>query len=193
MARLKLDDALSPFPLQAALCAVFVAWYLVLVIVWAVLEGSDLGIGSLRAGAFVLAPLGASLVTWWFVRQLLSSHRRLWLGTTLAVVAVPRPAALLFLFLLHCALQTQELSGPPSPDGLTTIVAVRDAGLGWSADFYTDVRVLDRSGQTVAEWKGGGQWPRSGPKHLRDSLRWTTPYLLEFTDRAGPQQLHVPH
>lgn len=86
-----------------------------------------------------------------------------------------------------------QLGGPISPSGLTATILVRDCGLGWSADFYTDVRVLDTHGNIVAEWKDLGGWDsRDGPRRMRDSMRWTSANTLEFQTGEGyPQQLTV--
>ena len=85
-----------------------------------------------------------------------------------------------------------RLRGPTSPSGLTVIIDVRDAHCGWSADFYSDVRVLDGSGNVVADWKDtDGQYPSDGPRLMRDSMRWTSPTTLLFTTREGTERITV--
>ncbi len=177
---------------HVAVIAVFAAWYLSVLLVCTLLDMSHVWSVSLRVSAFVIAPLGAGLVTWLFARRLLRGELVRWVRATIATAGAPFSIAFVAATVLHAVLRTQELVGPTSPDGLTSIVAVRDAGLGWGADFYCDVRVLDADGRVVAEWKGGSQWPRSGPPQLRNSMRWTSPRTLEFTSRSGAHRLDVP-
>ena len=100
--------------------------------------------------------------------------------------------AIAYCLLWSLGLVDHRLSGPTSPSGLTTIIVVRDAHLGWSADFYTDVRVLDTSGNIVAQWEDQGGWgSRDGPRRLRESMRWTSPNTLEFRTSYGDQHLTV--
>jgi hypothetical protein len=100
--------------------------------------------------------------------------------------------AIAYCLLWSLGLVDHRLSGPASPSGLCTTIVVRDARLGWSADFYTDVLVLDTRGNTVAEWKDEWGWDsRDGPRLLRDSMRWTAPNTLVFRTSFGTEQLTV--
>jgi len=86
-----------------------------------------------------------------------------------------------------------SLRGPDSPTGLEVVVRVSDCGIGWSADFYTDVEVRNQAGHVVARWEDpGGQYPRGGPEHLVNSMKWRNDSLLEFEGIGGPVRLSVP-
>ena len=131
-------------------------------------------VGACRLGARVLARLS---MPWWPL-------------VTAAFGA--SSIAIAYCLLWSLGLVNHQLSGPTSPSGLTTTIAVRDCGLGVSADFYTDVRVLDTHGNIVAEWKDQCGWDsRDGPRRMRDSMRWTSANTLEFRSRDGDQHLTV--
>ena len=132
-------------------------------------------VGACRLGARVLTRLS---MPWW---PLVTAA----LGASSIAIA--------YCLLWSQGLVNHELAGPGSPSGLTTTIVVRDAHLGVSADFYTDVRVLDGNGNIVAEWEDLGGWDsRDGPRRFRDSMRWTSPNTLEFRTAEGyTQQLTV--
>ena len=86
-----------------------------------------------------------------------------------------------------------ELEGPTAAAGFRVRVSVRDAGLGWSADFRSDVRVVAADGARLLEWKDRhGQGMRGGPEKLRDSMQWTSPRTLTFASASGRVELMVP-
>jgi hypothetical protein len=165
-------------------------WLLVWSFLAASLAMSDAPLAA--AVGLAMAVAGALVASWLCARALSRSHRRWWLSIAAGFGAVA--LALAHGLLWSVGMVDHRLTGPTSPSGLTVIVAVWDAHPGWSADFYSDVRVLDARGSVVAEWTDdGGQYPSDGPRVLRDSMRWTSPTTLEFTTRfSGTARLIVP-
>lgn len=138
-------------------------------------------------GAFAVAFVG----TWLACRLCAGALARSQTGLRLPVAAAFAAASLApaYSLLWSTGMVNHRLTGPTSPSGLTVLVDVWDAHPGWSADFYSDVRVFDGSGRVVAEWKDdGGQYPCDGPRLLRDSMRWTSPSTLTFETRLGGTQ-----
>jgi hypothetical protein len=139
--------------------------------------------------ALVIA-FGTVPASWLCARLLSRSRMRWWPPITALFAGIAFVVADTLLW--SWDLVDHTLTGPVSPTGLTTFVDVHDAHAGLSADFYSDVRVLDRDGIVVAQWKDRcGQDYREGPRSLRDSMRWTSPTTLEFTACEGPQHLDV--
>jgi hypothetical protein len=175
-----------------ALFVVALGWYLTALFVGVMLDMSDLPRGAMTIAALGVGPVVTGLVCWGFAKGLLRMPVLWWTPLTVVSAAAPFVLGYALLFGLQRTLGRYELPGPPSPTGLTTILALRDAGLGIGADFYCDVRVLDGNGNVVATRECGSQHPRGGPELLRDSMRWTSPTTLEFTSRDGPERLTVP-
>jgi len=99
-------------------------------------------------------------------------------------------AVQLLPWLIPC--RPYDLEGPNSPTGLTVVAHVSDCGGGWSADFYTDIEVLNEAGERVAIWSdSGGQYPRGGPETPVKSMQWTEEGL-QFKTRRGIVTLPVP-
>jgi hypothetical protein len=164
------------------------------------------GLVCLCAGAFVCRPLPGSLallakaicvavplvVGWVFSRHLLRTHVRRWIRDAIAVAAAPFALCVATVVVLSLVLNEYELKGPTSQDGLTPVVAVRNAWGDFLPEFNSDVRVVDAAGATVATWVDHDGWQdRSGPERQRDSMRWTAPHELEFTTKAGVVKLSV--
>lgn len=161
------------FALLAVVAAIWLAVWLLVALGLALSDAPGISVVAL-AGAATTAFVCRACA-----RTLPRLHRVLWLPAAMSFVAASLVPAYGLLWSL--GLVNHSLTGPPSPLGLTTIISVRDAHLGWSADFYSDVRVLDGSGKVVAEWRDtSGQGHSDGPRALRDSMRWTSPTTLEF-------------
>ena len=121
-----------------------------------------------RLGARVLAR--SSMIWWPLVTVLLG-------GSSIGIA---------YCLLWSLGLVNHRLSGPTSPSGMATTIVVRDAWPSLSADFYTDVRVVDTSGNIVAEWKDPWGWgSRNGPRLMRDSMSWTSANTLAFRTGYG--------
>jgi len=182
------DRGLRSFAFTACLVAVGLCW----AACWAFLA---LGFGisempGAACGALGIAFFGTVFACRVGARVLARLSMPWWPLVTAALGA--SSIAIAYCLLWSLGLVDHRLSGPASPSGLTTTIVVRDAHLGWSADFYTDVQVLDARGNIVAEWKDPWGWDsRDGPRLLRDSMRWTSPGTLEFRSRDGDQQLTV--
>ncbi len=85
-----------------------------------------------------------------------------------------------------------NLQGPDSPTGLRVIAHVSDCGIGWGADFYTNVEVRDQADRVVATWKDpDGQFPRGGPESLVESMKWVNESVLEFESCGEPVRLRI--
>lgn len=183
------DLELRSVAFTACLVAVGVCW----AACWALLA---LGFATLQQPVAVCAALAVSFFGTVFACRLgaraLARLSMPWWPLVTAALGLSS-IALAYCLLWSLGLVNHCLSGPTSPSGLATTIVVRDAYPSLSADFYTDVRVVDARGNIVAEWKDPWGWgSMNGPRLLRDSMRWTTPNTLAFRTGYGQfEQLTV--
>lgn len=148
-----------------------------------------LGFATLQAPAEVCAALAVAifgtLLACRVGARVLARSSMPWWPLVTAVLGASS-IAVAYCLLWSLGLVNHSLSGPRSPSGLATTIVVRDAWPSLSADFYTDVLVVDTSGNIVAEWKDPWGWgSRNGPRLLRDSMHWTSPDTLAFRTGYG--------
>lgn len=100
-----------------------------------------------------------------------------------AVVLLSPLGLLLLLALLWWALRDYEVVGPRSPQGISPVAQVRDAGISWSADFYCDVELHSLSGTRLCRWSDpDGRESRGGVNTLVESMRWISANEFCFDD-----------
>ncbi|MEM7231793.1 MAG: hypothetical protein AAF517_06445 [Planctomycetota bacterium] len=67
-----------------------------------------------------------------------------------------------------------DFAGPRSASGVEVLVSVSDGGFGVGADFYADIRLLDRDGAVLAEWTDDdGRGSYENVVEMVESLRWS--------------------
>jgi hypothetical protein len=149
------------------------------------------GLGSVATFAWFVGPV-ATAVACIVLGRLTRSASPIRAGLlTLTFTIAPTVIAFGALVAVEARYGSYGLDGPDSPAGHHVHLSVRNC-LGIGADFYTDVRVVDANGATLAEWRDRqGQVEWGGAEQLRDSMRWRDARVLEFTTRSGAERLEL--
>ncbi len=174
------------------LLVVAISWYLSVMAIglWLSLRGVSSG---LIISATLVGPCLACLAAYMVARFIARYPMRRWLALAVSLTVFPIVMAGVCVHVGCASSAPQSLQGPASPGGLGVLVVVRDAGSGFGADYFSDVRVIDSQGNIVAEWIDLDGWGRSdGPSELLSSMRWLSSNALEFVGCKGIVVLTFP-